>query len=80
MDEQNIQPIQPEKNSVGPLIGSIIVIIILILGAIYFWGGKLNANKNEKPLETSEQITYENVDLESDLTDIPEIDVDLNSI
>jgi flagellar basal body-associated protein FliL len=77
MDEQNMQP---EKNSVGPLIGSIIVIVILVLGAIYFWGGKLNATKTEGSVGTVEQATNENIDLESDLTNIPEIDVDLNSI
>lgn len=51
MDEQNspqpspaignVPPAEP-KGSVGPLIGSIIIIIVLIVGAIYFWGDTLN--------------------------------------
>jgi uncharacterized protein HemX len=78
MDEQN--NMQPEKNSTGPLIGSVIVIVILILGAIYFWGGKLNANKAESSVGASSVTTNENADLESDLSNIPEINVDLNSL
>ncbi len=78
MDEQkNLQ--QPEKNSTGALIGSIIVIIVLVLGAIYFWGGKLNSTRDTGAANVAETQS-EIADLENDLNDIPEIDVDINSI
>jgi flagellar basal body-associated protein FliL len=80
MDNQNQnfgQPVQPEKNSVGALVGSIIVIIILILGAIYFWGGKLNQKANETPANVESSVVS---DLETELGNVPEIDVDLNSL
>jgi flagellar basal body-associated protein FliL len=78
MDEQNNLQ-QPEKNSTGALIGSIIVIIVLVLGAIYFWGGKLNSTRDNAPANVAE-TQNEVSDLEADLNDIPEIDVDINSI
>lgn len=35
----NQQPVGP-KNSFGPMIGIIVIIIILIIGALYFWGSR----------------------------------------
>ena len=32
----------PEKSSAGPIVGTIIVIVLLALGALYFWGARLN--------------------------------------
>lgn len=75
---ENNMPTQPEKSSTGALIGSIIVIIILILGAIYFWGGKLNKSENTMPTENTETSVVS--DIEDELGQIPEIDVDLESL
>lgn len=36
------QPQTVSKSSAGPVIGAIIVIIILALGGLYFWGAQLN--------------------------------------
>lgn len=30
----------------GPIVGVIIIVLLLILGALYFWGAHLNAQKN----------------------------------
>jgi len=36
-------PQQPAPaNSPGPIIGAVIVIVVLALGALYFWGARLN--------------------------------------
>lgn len=37
-------PIQnkPREEGSGPIIGAIIIVILLIFGALYFWGQKLN--------------------------------------
>jgi len=32
----------PASSSLGPVIGAIIVILVLGLGALYFWGARLN--------------------------------------
>lgn len=34
------------KSGVGPIVGIIIIIVLLILGALYFWGAHLNAQNN----------------------------------
>lgn len=39
----------PEKSSAGPVIGAIIVIVILALGALYFWGAQLNQKPDALP-------------------------------
>jgi len=54
----------PEKKSNGALIGSIVVIIILIIGGIYLWKASLK-EKNATP-ETSNDT----VNLEADLNSI----------
>jgi hypothetical protein len=38
------------KASVGPTIGIVIIVILLIFGALYFWGAKLNSEDQNQPL------------------------------
>jgi ABC-type Na+ efflux pump permease subunit len=75
---------EPEKKSNGALVGSIIIIIILIVGGIYIWQSKVQKALEEKkfqeenvvPLDTNELNT-----LEEDLnTTDTTIDVDVNAI
>ncbi len=30
------------KSSAGPIVGTIIILVLLIIGALYFWGASLN--------------------------------------
>jgi len=39
---ENQVPGTEQKKSFGPLIGVIIIIVVLLLGAFYIWGGKLS--------------------------------------
>lgn len=47
------------KKSAGPMIGTVIVVIMLILGALYFWGEKLNkeAQQYQAPLIPNGTVT-----------------------
>lgn len=49
--EQNTNTFGVSKgaSSVGPVIGAIIVIALLALGALYFWGERLNNNGGVTP-------------------------------
>ncbi len=70
---ENQIPTGESKKSFGPLIGVIIIIIVLILGAFYIWGNKLSVNdkyvakttKTEElaPISNSDEVTA----IESDL-------------
>lgn len=66
----------PEKGGMGALIGSIIIIIILVFGGIYFWGQNVGDNINTDTATTTESVG----DIEQSLNDqnLDTLDVDLN--
>lgn len=79
--ENNNEKIVPQTHSVetaiGPIIGSLIIVILLIIGALYFWGQKLNDRQernrqNEELLQNSE----ERDDIESILRDLDQTTID----
>lgn len=78
---------EPEKKSHGALIGSIIVIIILIIGGIYIWQNKAKQMKLEKEKQQLEMQSSQQQDLEDlnaleqelNTTDL-NVDVDVNSL
>ena len=38
------------KSGAGPVVGVIIIVIVLILGGLYFWGAQLNREEEPLPL------------------------------
>lgn len=80
----NIEPApMPEKpktdGGVGALIGSIIVIVLLIIGTIYLWNTKIservnptneNTPKTETPLSESNEVNALENDLNQTIIDI----------
>ena len=89
MEPQNGMPMgEPKKGGVGALIGSIIVILILVLGALYFWGGKLQQEEGELNFDESAAVNAvagasdELSDIEADLNagDALNLDEDLNAL
>lgn len=92
MEPQNAMPMgEPKKSGVGALIGSIIIILILVLGALYFWGGKLQTNEEELNFDFDESsaavsgttsASDEVSDIEADLnkTETVNLDEDLNAL
>jgi len=73
-----------KKSSVGPIIGIVLVILIIVLGGLYFWGKRLADNGDtlppleEEPLSTSDEVS----DIEADLdaTDLESLDADAAAI
>ena len=46
---------RPKDEGAGPIIGAIIIVILLVFGALYFWGQKLNKKPNpDAPLVQSQ--------------------------
>lgn len=85
MDQANQVPMQEApKKSVGPLVGIIIIIIVLVIGALYFWG--MQTVKNESfpeipavaPLSASDELQDISADLSA--TVIDGVDSDLRAI
>ena len=75
---------EPEKKSNGALLGSIIIIIIMIIGGIYIWQFKVQKALEEKKLQEENVVpadTNELNILEEDLNTLDtNIDIDLNTI
>jgi hypothetical protein len=76
----------PQKEStVGPVIGSIIIILMIILGGFYFWGSILEntTDKKVQPESVTEQsIDAEVSEIESEIDnlDFNQIDSELEQI
>ena len=75
---------EPEKKSHGALIGSIIIIVILIIGGIYVWQSRIKEIELQKQLQieatnslTSDELNKLELDLKSTDTNI---DVDFSTI
>ena len=54
---QNFQGGAP-KSSMGPIIGSIIVVLVVVLGGLYLYGQQLgNKAPNEEPVVTPKEVS-----------------------
>lgn len=80
MDREQ-KPIQ----SAGPMIGIIIILIVVFLGAAYFWGGRLRESQKVSPTETTGTETAAAISagpddlnsLDTELTTLSDIDLKL---
>jgi len=64
---------EPEKKSHGALIGSIIIIVILVIGGIYVWQQKTKNTINTTP-------TQESQDLQSNSNELNNLDTEINTL
>lgn len=74
----------PQTKSTGAIIGSIIIIIVLIIGGLYLWGKQIVEKETQDTL-TSEQIlsetdtTIDSLKNQGTSSKISDIETDLNS-
>ena len=88
ISETSEQPVQKssmstsEPKSTGSIIGAIIIIIVLIIGGLYFWGQELDQKQTIDKEILTEEIVPETTDIEADLDALntEELDVELESI
>ncbi len=52
-------PVPSTEKKVGPIVGALIIVLILIIAALYFFGSKLNT---QAPVESQQQATLETAD------------------
>ena len=69
---------QEKNGTIGPIIGTLIVFIILIVAALYVWGQHLNAIKNRSANEVSTTTEKIIIRITSTSTDPTDIEHDLN--
>ena len=81
-----MEPTQ-NKSSIGSIIGTIVIIAVIILGGLYFWGKRVEEAKLRQSLvtdSTPQQQTNEVneaavIKSVSSTDDLPSIEADLNS-
>ena len=83
-----MEPAQRAKGSFGPVIGIVIIIALLVLGALYFWGGSL-LQEVSPTTDTQQQASDTTEAIEADLTaaadgsfdaDLQQLDSELNGL
>ncbi len=76
---------EPQKSSIGSIIGTIIIIAVIILGGLYFWGKRVEESKTTQNLvEGTSQLTAVEMEANSiksitPSNDTASIQADLNS-
>lgn len=85
--QQVVTPAQSQnKSSIGSIIGTIIIIAVIILGGLYFWGKRIEEARQKDKL-ISEPVTTETVEVNEASTiksvssgdDVNSIEKDLNN-
>ena len=88
MDTPEQTPLPQGNNgekSVGPIVGIVIIVIILIIGALYVWGQKITENKKMLNDETTVTPSSEtdsltaNFQTQSSSDEVDSIQGDLNA-
>ena len=78
-----------QEGSVGPIIGTIIILAVIVLGGFYFWGQRANNQVMDEAQvnQMVEDITTQSqsdatADIEADLdsTEIDDLDKELNAL
>ncbi|MBI4155947.1 MAG: hypothetical protein HY507_01805 [Candidatus Zambryskibacteria bacterium] len=76
---------ETQKSSIGSIIGTIIIIALIILGGLYFWGKRIEETKLTQDLTTSPtEMTVDNseaaiIKSTSSSDDLGSIEADLNN-
>lgn len=55
-----MQPQEQNKSSIGSIIGTIIIITIIILGGLYFWGKRIEESRYKQKIIQEGQMEYTN--------------------
>lgn len=72
------------KGSAGPVVGIIVILVIIILGALYFWGQRgdgTNLTDEQLNVINTQNTTDDTASIEADLnaTDIESVDAQINA-
>ncbi len=78
MNPENNTPLNASEGRSGPMIGIIIVIIVLALGAFYFWGASVD-RASRTGTDIGADASIEALTTQSDSTELSSIEADLSA-
>jgi len=70
---------QPEERSIGGLIGIIIIVAILVIGGLYFWGKQINDAQTAQEILDQPDPQTESLEAQGSSDDIESIENDLEA-
>ena len=71
---------EEKKTPIGSIIGIIIIIALIVLGGLYFWGKRIEESKNTKELTTDTTQPLSSEDNEASIIKSTNSSDDLDSI
>ena len=83
MDENKI--VNENQAWIGSIIGTIVIIAVIILGGLYFWGKRVEESKLKESLvngsteQTADSLEVKNIESVSSSDDISSIQADLSA-
>lgn len=72
------QPIEPHKKSYGALIAVIVILLVIVVGGLYFLGQRMNQTPYNLPEDNSDQVTA-SLRNQSKSDDLQSIQADLDN-
>lgn len=79
----NVSKKQGQQNEIGSVVGSIIVILVVLVGGIYFWGSKIAQNNQTAEVENeamSASADINSLDNSVNLKDLDNQDKELDRL
>jgi FtsZ-interacting cell division protein ZipA len=73
---------EQQKSSIGGIIGTIIIIALIILGGLYFWGKRIEESKAKQQVATDDTLLSQDQANEANVSsadDLNSIQADLNA-
>lgn len=86
MSDMEMNTSEPREGSVGPVIGTIIILAVIVLGGLYFWSQRGTPVMEEADVDAvveeinTQEASNEPASIEADLeaTDVDNLDSQLN--
>jgi len=76
------QPVKPEESGVGPIIATIIILAVIVLGGLYFWNQRTSSMEDTNgtvPTTYGTDADTSAIDSQSNSDDTTSIQNDLNT-
>ena len=71
---------EPEKKSAGPLVGIIIIVVLIVLAGFYFWGSLLgDRNMTAEEIASEPDSALVELEEQSASDEVIDIEIDLDS-